>query len=101
MVEDISEVEARRKDAEQPEPFEYGVGVCIMPVRDGWKVEYFSAADFEREPGTTYPSLEGVLQSVREVLLGANTDEERATARALEEILWAQLHNRAPAPSSE
>ena len=62
-----------------------------MPVTDGWKIDFFSVPDFEQEPGTTFSSLREAVQTILEWLPRVNTEEERAKARALEEMLWLRL----------
>lgn len=56
--------------------FEYGVAASIMPVSDGWKVDYFSVPDFEREPGHVFSSFDRALAAVARVLPHANPPEE-------------------------
>ena len=46
--------------------------------------------DFEQEPGTTFSSLQEVVQTILEWPPRVNTEEERAKARVLEEMLWLQ-----------
>src|SRR5436305_12352809 len=65
---------------EQLRGFQQGIAVTIMPVRDGWRVHYFSITDFDDEPGTTFPSFEAALAAVEEVLPAVNSPEERERA---------------------
>jgi hypothetical protein len=78
-------------NARQLRAFQYGLGARIMPVADGWKIDFFSVPDFEQEPGTTFSSLQEAVQTILEWLPRVNTEEERAKARALEEMLWLRL----------
>jgi hypothetical protein len=78
-------------NARQLRAFQHGLGARIMPVADGWKIDFFSVPDFEQEPGTTFSRLQEAVQTILEWLPRVNTEEERAKARALEEMLWLRL----------
>jgi len=85
----------RNDDADGPEPsagkirmteeqlraYEQGWAARIMPVKAGWKIDYFSIPDFEREPGTVFPTFEDALIALAEVLPAANAEEQRLKAR--------------------
>jgi hypothetical protein len=77
--------------ARQLHAFQYGLGARIMPAHDGWKVDFFSVPDFEQEPGTTFATLQEAVQLVLEWLPRVNSEEERAKAKALEELLRLRL----------
>lgn len=67
---------------DQLRAYEQGWGVRIMPIRVGWKVHYFSTPDFENEPGSPFASFEDAIEAVCAVLPAANSEEQRAQARA-------------------
>jgi len=71
--------------------YQRGTAAMIMPVRDGWKIAYLSGKNFEKERGTTFPTFEEALAAIAELLPVANSDEEKAKARDMEEILWLRL----------
>jgi hypothetical protein len=85
-------VEALENQLQRP-PVEYGLGARIMPVSDGWRVDFFSVPDFEQEPGTTYDSLEDAVQILLEWLPKVNSPEERDRARAVEEELRRRMND--------
>lgn len=92
--DDSVEAPGRRKtplNARQLRAFRYGLGARIMPATDGWKIDFFSVPDFEREPGTTCSSLKEAVQLILEWLPRVNTEEERAKAQALEEMVRLRL----------
>lgn len=66
---------------EQLAAFKQGWAATIMPVEDGWKINYFSVSDFEDEPGTTFPSIDEALGALRAILAAVNLPEERERAR--------------------
>jgi hypothetical protein len=80
-------------NARQLRAYQHGVGVRIMPARDGWKIDFFGLEDFEAEQGQTYATLEAALRVAREWLPRVNTKEEREKAKVLEELLWRQLES--------
>ena len=66
---------------EQLHAIQAGIATTLMPVRDGWRVDYFRVVDFEAEPGTTFPTFEAAVEAITEVLPVINSDEERECAR--------------------
>lgn len=74
--------------------YEYGVGASIVPVGEGWRVSYFSGPGFAARTGTTFATLEEALVDVRGLLLAVNSEDEKAKARDLEEIVWLRLRQR-------
>jgi hypothetical protein len=66
---------------EQLRGYEHGWAVTIMPVGAGWKIQYFSSPDFERESGTEFSTLEAALDAIATVLPAANSEEQRQRAR--------------------
>jgi len=68
--------------AEQLEALQNGVAATIMPVTNGWRVQYFSVPSFDQEPGTTFPTFASALAAIGDVLPRVNSPEERARARA-------------------
>ena len=71
--------------------YQRGTAAMIMPVRNGWKIAYLSGHDFEKQRGMTFPAFEEAMAAVAELLPVANSEEERAKARDMEEILWLRL----------
>jgi hypothetical protein len=63
--------------------FEQGWAATVMPVHDGWKVQYFSDPSFEDEVGTTFSSLPDALAAISEMLPIVNSPEEKERARRL------------------
>lgn len=61
--------------------FEYGVAASIMPVSEGWKVDYFSVPDFEREPGHVFATFDHAMEAMARVLPHANPPEARDNVR--------------------
>jgi len=74
--------------------YQRGTAAMIMPVQDGWKIAYLSGKDFEKERGTTFSTFEEALAAIAELLPAANSDEEKAKARDMEEILWLRLQQK-------
>jgi hypothetical protein len=74
--------------------YQRGTAAMIMPVREGWKIAYLSGENFERERSTTFPTIEEALAAIADLLPVANSDEEKAKARDMEEILWLQLQQK-------
>lgn len=71
-----------------------GVSALISPFTQGWAVQYVSGLEYETGSGTEFPSLDEALGAVRELLPKANSDEERARLREMEEL--AQLRQQLP-----
>jgi hypothetical protein len=79
--EDVAAGEDLSATLKQLRGLQYGVAVTLMPVSDGWRVNYFSIPDFDAEPGTTFPTFEAAIEAIEQVLPAVNTDEEKARAR--------------------
>lgn len=88
---DNAEVNEIHLNVRQLRAFQYGVGARLMPVHDGWRLDFFTVEDFEREPGTTYRTLDESMEVVRRLLPTVNTEEARAKARTMDEMLSARL----------
>lgn len=67
---------------EQLRAYEWGWGVKIMPAKAGWKIHYYSTPAFEEELGTLFPTLDGAIEAICAVLPEANSEEQKAAARA-------------------
>lgn len=67
---------------EQLRAYEWGWGAKLMPVKDGWKLHYYSTPSFEEEPGTVYSTLVDAIEALSDILPAANSLEQKERARA-------------------
>jgi hypothetical protein len=74
---------------EQLRALPHGVAATLMPVHDGWRVQYCSLPSFEDEPGSTFPSFEAAIAALSEMLPRVNSEDQRRRARAHTERLEA------------
>ncbi len=79
--------------AEQLQAYEWGWGAKLMPVKDGWKIHYYSTPTFEKEPGTVFPDFAEAIAALCTLLPEANSPEQKDQARADLERLQAAEHS--------
>jgi hypothetical protein len=70
-----------------------GVSALISPSAEGWAVQYISGLEHETGAGTEFPTLEGALAAVQDLLPKANSEEERARLREMEELARLRQHD--------
>ncbi len=75
--------------------YEHGWAARIVPMKAGYRVGYYSTTHLEDEVGTDFPTPQEALKAVEELLPVANSAEERAKAKDMEELLWLMLRHEA------